>query len=153
MPRKHPLNRHLCIAQQGATPADRPSNARNPVVVLGSYTPHSPRNAMRSFCIQGIRSSFTEVKRRVCHTGCECDLCIRHVCYLYVQSRHNKERVREMKSICPTVGRLPANVKQLTGFTIAIHPTPTKRRGQLPSDPLLSFRAAPAVDSLRQQHV
>ena len=41
---------------------------------------------MRSCFIQGIRASFNEVKRRVCHTGGECYLCIRHICYLCVQS-------------------------------------------------------------------
>ena len=65
---------------------------------------------------------------------------------------HNRERGVRC-NLPATAERLPANVEQLTGFTIAIHPTPTKRRGQLPSDPLLPFRAAPAVDSLRQHHV
>ncbi len=72
---------------------------------------------------------------------------------VYVSKSRHKERVREMKSICLTAGKLPPNVEQLTGFTIAIHPTPAKRRGQLPSDPLLAFRATPAVDSLGQHHV
>lgn len=48
---------------------------------------------------------------------------------------------------------LPAHVKQLTGFAIAVHPAPPEGRGQLPFDPLRAFLPAATIHALRQHHV